>query len=122
MKCQNRLTGEKVAIKLIEQNQQSYYSSVKIIREIKILRKLSEDNYMHTTRLLDIITPDEDSIFLVMTLGKMDLFKFINGSTSKNMKETHIITILYNLLCATNYLHSMNLIHRDLKPANILIN
>ena len=37
------------------------------------------------------------------------------------MDEEHIITILYNILCAVNFMHSTNVMHRDIKPANILI-
>jgi serine/threonine protein kinase len=37
------------------------------------------------------------------------------------LTEDHIIIILYNLLCATSYIHKCGLIHRDLKPANVLI-
>ena len=35
--------------------------------------------------------------------------------------EEHIVVILYNLLCAAQFIHSTNIIHRDLKPSNILI-
>lgn len=38
------------------------------------------------------------------------------------MQILHIKTVVYNLLCATKYVHSCNVLHRDLKPANILIN
>ena len=37
------------------------------------------------------------------------------------MNEEKVIYIIYNLLCATNFIHSYNIIHRDLKSANILI-
>ena len=36
--------------------------------------------------------------------------------------DSHIVTILYNILCAINFLHSAKIIHRDIKPSNILIN
>jgi len=32
-----------------------------------------------------------------------------------------VTIIMYNLLCAMNFLHTANVMHRDLKPANILI-
>jgi mitogen-activated protein kinase 1/3 len=37
-------------------------------------------------------------------------------------EEDHVVIVLYNILCAMNFLHSANVMHRDLKPANILIN
>lgn len=35
--------------------------------------------------------------------------------------ESHMISILYNMLCSLNFLHSANVMHRDIKPANILV-
>ena len=37
------------------------------------------------------------------------------------LTDEYVITILYNQLCALNYLHSTNIIHRDLKACNFLI-
>jgi mitogen-activated protein kinase 1/3 len=36
--------------------------------------------------------------------------------------KQHVKTVLYNMLCAANFISSANVMHRDLKPANILIN
>jgi len=40
----------------------------------------------------------------------------------KHFQMKHVEIIAYNMLCATNFLHSTNIMHRDIKPANLLIN
>ena len=49
----------------------------------------------------------------------MDLEKIMKSKT--NFTESHLIRIIYNILCSIAFLHEANVIHRDLKPANILI-
>ena len=61
-------------------------------------------------------------LFLVMEHVETDFKKLLSATPTTLVDEDHIITILYNMLCATNYIHSANIIHRDLKPANFLIN
>ena len=56
-----------------------------------------------------------------MELGEMDLKKLLMLKPQTKLTEDHITTIVYNQLCALNYIHSANIIHRDLKPANFLI-
>jgi len=51
----------------------------------------------------------------------MDFKKLFNSVPKTELEEEHIVTILYNQLCALNYIHSANIIHRDLKPSNFLI-
>jgi serine/threonine protein kinase len=43
---------------------------------------------------------------------------------TKNLvfEEEHALIVLYNMLCALNFLHSAKVMHRDIKPSNILIN
>ena len=36
--------------------------------------------------------------------------------------EKHVITIIYNILCAINLVHKTGIMHRDIKPGNILVN
>ena len=50
-----------------------------------------------------------------------DVKKILQTKPRIKLDEDHIITILYNSLCALNFLHSANIVHRDLKSANLLI-
>jgi len=96
-----------------------------LVREIEILRKLSEikDN-IFTPKLLDIMTTTEKGqlvVFLVMEHVRFDL-KAIMQTYVTSFSDQHLIIITYNLLCSLNFLSSAGLIHRDIKPGNILIN
>ena len=56
-----------------------------------------------------------------MELGETDLKTLLTNAKKNKINEEHIVTILYNMLCAVNFMHSSNIIHRDLKPSNMLI-
>jgi serine/threonine protein kinase len=81
-----------------------------------------------TCKLYDIIVPEEAKedisklthVFLVMEHIQLDMKElFTNGA--KVFMPKHTLVVLYNLLCAVNFLHSAGVIHRDIKPANVLI-
>ena len=81
------------------------------------------ESNIFTTKLIDIMLPEGelDHVFLIMSLGEADLKEFIYGGAADQMDDIHLSTILYNMLCSLNFLHSVNVIHRDIKPSNLLI-
>ena len=57
-----------------------------------------------------------------MDIGGSDFESFFSNVPNNEIDECHIITILYNTLCALNFIHTANIIHRDLTPCNLLVN
>jgi mitogen-activated protein kinase 1/3 len=128
VKAQSKTTGQIVAIKLISDIFNNNYNAKKVVREIMIMHQLSKmKENVFTTKLYDIIIAGDmdtfDSIFLVMDYTTHDIKKMLNSKIGPNFSftEDHCITIIYNLLCAMNFMHSANIVHRDIKPSNILI-
>lgn len=78
-----------------------------------------------TTKILDIIAPqtieEMDYVFIVMEYFESDLKKLLINTKVIDFDQNHIVTIIYNSLCALNFIHTSNIMHRDIKPANILI-
>ena len=60
-------------------------------------------------------------LFIVMEYVEFDLRKVLKSTVRIEFDEDHVITIMYNSLCALKFLHSANVMHRDMKPANMLV-
>lgn len=114
-------TGQKVAIKRMENIFDDETDCKRILREVSLMRKLK---HPFLVELIEILYPSKPATFVnlyvVMEYAESDLKKIIKSNI--NLEMLHIQTIVYNLLCSVKYLHESNVLHRDLKPANVLLN
>ncbi|KAL7593891.1 hypothetical protein Lser_V15G33733 [Lactuca serriola] len=114
-------SGEKVAIKKINDIFEHVSVAVSIIREIKLLRLLHHPDIVEIKHI--ILPPSKREfrdIYLVFELMESDLHEVIIAND--DLTPAHHQFFLYQLLRGLKYIHSANVFHRDLKPKNILAN
>jgi len=115
---------EEVAIKKISNVLHDLVDAKRLLREIQIGRHLvQQENIISTVDVLVTkrSTSDVDDLYIVTDLFPTDLHRVIH---SKNVPlgGDHVKFFLWQLLCATKYMHSAGIVHRDIKPSNILVN
>ena len=92
----------------------------KIIREIKLLKILQNENIISIKDIFEHITSNNIvDIYIVTDLLGTDLHKVIYSS--QVLTKEHIQYMMYQLVIGVYFMHSTNIIHRDLKPSNILL-
>ncbi|XP_078446449.1 mitogen-activated protein kinase 15-like isoform X2 [Wolffia australiana] len=114
-------TGEKVAIKKINDIFEHVSDATRILREIKLLRLLRHPDIVEIKHIL--LPPSRrefKDIYVVFELMEADLHQVIKAND--DLTPEHYQFFLYQLLRGLKYIHSANVFHRDLKPKNILAN
>ncbi|ONK55141.1 uncharacterized protein A4U43_UnF7160 [Asparagus officinalis] len=114
-------TGEKVAIKKINDVFEHVSDATRILREIKLLRLLRHPDLVEIKHIM--LPPSRREfrdIYVVFELMESDLHQVIKAND--DLTPEHHQFFLYQLLRAMKYIHSANVFHRDLKPKNILAN
>ncbi|KAI3735813.1 hypothetical protein L6452_15330 [Arctium lappa] len=114
-------TGEKVAIKKINDVFEHVSDATRILREIKLLRLLKHPDIVEIKHVM--LPPSRrefKDIYVVFELMESDLHQVIKAND--DLTPEHHQFFLYQLLRGLKYIHTANVFHRDLKPKNILAN
>ena len=113
----HKLTGRKVAIKIINKQGLTEQEMQLTKTEIEILKIGQHPNII---TLYDVIE-NEEKIYIIMEYcAGSDLFAYIEQRNFK-LPEKRAAEIIRKLSSAVYYLHSFGIIHRDVKPENILM-
>ena len=111
------LTGEKVAIKILEKTKVTKLEEKeRINRELAIMRKL---NHYNIAKLYQIV---ETKLTIYLIQENVPGKEFMEYLTKKGkLKEIEACKFFHQIISALEYMHQCGVAHRDFKPENILI-
>ncbi|KAF9085185.1 NUAK SNF1-like kinase 1 [Mortierella sp. AD031] len=115
--AENDITGEQVAVKILEKAQfKSKQQRLHATREARLMATLRHPN------IVDVKTVMEDDYRILIVMENLtggELFDYISNKGSLDEKEAR--RIFQQIVLAIHYCHKHNVVHRDLKPENILL-
>ena len=113
----HQITGEKVAVKILEKERiLQEADKTRIEREIKILKNMRHINIVHLYDIKE--TPSSLYIIMEYIKGK-ELFDYI--ISKKRLSELESCNFFQQIISGIEYLGKIGVVHRDLKPENLLL-
>ena len=113
----NKVTKEKVAVKIMEKQKMSSTRLECARTEIEIMKICQHPNIIHFIDSYE----NEKNIYIVMEYCKGGtLFNFVK-KRNYVLREDLAVNIIHKICMAVYYFHSYGITHRDLKPENILM-
>jgi 5'-AMP-activated protein kinase catalytic alpha subunit len=111
------LTGEQVAVKVLEKDRISDVSDVeRVAREIHILKIIRHPNLIQLYEIVE--TNRQLYIFTEYATGG-ELYEYI--VSNKRIKEPEACRFFQQVISGVEYIHKLKVVHRDLKPENLLL-
>eukprot|EP00746_Dinoflagellata_sp_MGD_P142917 gnl/MRDRNA2_/MRDRNA2_75815_c0_seq1.p1 gnl/MRDRNA2_/MRDRNA2_75815_c0~~gnl/MRDRNA2_/MRDRNA2_75815_c0_seq1.p1 ORF type:complete len:604 (-),score=95.79 gnl/MRDRNA2_/MRDRNA2_75815_c0_seq1:633-2381(-) len=111
------LTGEKVAVKILEKERIVDVADVeRVAREIHILKLI---RHQHVIQLYEIIETPRQLYLIMEYCSGGELFDHIVASG--RVRERDAVRLFHQILSGVEQIHKMNVVHRDLKPENLLL-
>ena len=113
----NKITGEKVAIKILDKSKIKEKADLtRITREMSILSKLDHKNVIKVYLILD----DSNNYLIIMEYCEGgELFNYI--VKKGRLSEEEASFFFYQIINGVEYIFSKGIAHRDLKPENLLL-
>ncbi|KAH9906673.1 protein kinase SNF1 [Xylariomycetidae sp. FL2044] len=112
----HRMTGQKVALKIIARKKLISRDMVgRVEREIEYLQLL---RHPHIIKLYTVIKTQTE-IIMVLEYAGQELFDYIVANN--RLPEAKARRFFQQMMCAVEYCHRHKVVHRDLKPENLLL-
>lgn len=115
--AEHKLTGHKVAIKILNKKKVKHMDmDEKVRREIKILRLFM---HPHIIRLYEVVETPTDICVVMEYVKSGELFDYIVEKGRLNEDEAR--HFFQQIISGVEYCHRNMVVHRDLKPENLLL-
>ncbi|CEP19895.1 hypothetical protein [Parasitella parasitica] len=116
----HKVTGEKVAIKIISKSHLAANASVEkaVKREIAVMKLISHPNIMSLLDVIDL--SDSPNLYLVLEYVQGgELFEYL--VSQGRLSEAEARKYFQQIIIGLDYCHRHLICHRDLKPENLLL-
>eukprot|EP00123_Amoebidium_parasiticum_P017413 comp23841_c0_seq2/m.41630 comp23841_c0_seq2/g.41630 ORF comp23841_c0_seq2/g.41630 comp23841_c0_seq2/m.41630 type:complete len:418 (-) comp23841_c0_seq2:1057-2310(-) len=114
----NRISGEKVAVKVITKNEKAKgFNTKRIFQEVNVQKKATHERICQILNVFD--TGCE--VAIVLEYAPTDLLQYINSTWAKLLPELECRRLFTQIMDGMEFLHGLSIVHRDLKPQNILL-
>ncbi|XP_032819650.1 MAP/microtubule affinity-regulating kinase 3-like isoform X4 [Petromyzon marinus] len=114
--AKHTLTGQEVAVKIIDKTQLNTSSLQKLFREVRIMKVLNHPNIVKLFEVIEM----EKTLYLVMEYSSGgEVFDYLVAHG--RMKEKEARAKFRQIVSAVQYCHQKHIVHRDLKAENLLL-